>query len=277
MTAEAGRGAGPVDRYLDEMFDLLAGAGAAGRRMLIEAEEHLIEATAEGRARGLDAETAEREAVGRFGAAAAVARGVPAGAGTARTSLRRLATAAWALTGAALAWYGLSGALTWLLSWPWTRLLIATDWFGVHPMCEPPWLPVPLDCVRAYQPEISVLPGADNDFPYLFTAGVGAMLVVGLLILRRTTAIGAPSWTPSRRAVGWLFAAPFGLTGADLLVEAIDGMTKDVQYYVLACMVAGLLAVVIGAVASWRALSSGGVKRPDRLLRRGGRVRPRTP
>jgi hypothetical protein len=61
MTAGAGPGAGPVDRYLDEMFDLPAGAGA----------------------------------VGRFGTAAAVARGVPAGGGTARVSLRRLATAAW--------------------------------------------------------------------------------------------------------------------------------------------------------------------------------------
>ncbi|MEU8236329.1 hypothetical protein AB0C12_42625 [Actinoplanes sp. NPDC048967] len=84
MTAAAPRGEGPVDRYLDDMFDLLAGTGADGRRLLIEP-------AAEGRARGLDAETAEREAVVRFGAAATVARRVPAG------------------TGIILTWYGLSG------------------------------------------------------------------------------------------------------------------------------------------------------------------------
>jgi len=45
--AAAGSDGGPVDRYLDEMFTLLAGTGANGRRLLIEAEEHLVEAAAE--------------------------------------------------------------------------------------------------------------------------------------------------------------------------------------------------------------------------------------
>jgi hypothetical protein len=266
VTAAAGNGAGPVDHYLDEMFDLLAGSGADGRRMLIEAEEHLAEATAEGRARGLDAEAAEQAAVDRFGTAAAVARRVPSGDGAVRLSLRRWAVGAWAFVGAGLAWYGGSGVLTWLLSWPWTRLLIATDWFGKYPICEPPWLPVPLDCVTVYQQEVSVLPGVDNDFPYRFTAGAGVVLVAGLLILRRTTALGAPSWTPPRRVVSWVFAAPFGITGVDLLVEAVDGIFKDVQYYVLACFVAGLSATVIGAVALGRGFRA----RPKRSAMRSG-------
>jgi hypothetical protein len=251
----ARHGEGPVDQYLDEMFDLLAGTGPDGRRLLLEAEEHLTEAAAEARARGLDAEAAERDAVDRFGAAATIARRVPARAGTVRISLRRLAVAAWALTGTTLAWYGLSGALTWLLSWPWTRLLIATDRFGGHPMCERPWIPPgPVDCVRVHQQEWSVLPWTDNDFPYLYTAGLGVALVVALAVLRRTTALGAPSWTPSRTTVGLALAIPFGLGGLAMVIEGIHGISLDVQYYVLAHIVAGLLASAVGAVALWRTL-----------------------
>jgi hypothetical protein len=255
MTGAAPRGEGPVGHYLDEMFDLLAGTGADGRRLLIEAEEHLTEAAAEGRARGLDAESAEREAVGRFGAAAAVARRVPASTGTVRMSLRRLATAAWALTGITLIWYGLSGVLTWLLSWPWTRLLIATDRFGGQPMCAPlQALRDPVDCASYYRQDVSLVPG--YDLPYLVLGGVGVASLIALLALRRTGVLGAPSWTPGRKALGLTAAVPFGLVGVALLIEAIDGVTKDVQYYVLADIVAGLLACVIGAVALRRALSS---------------------
>jgi hypothetical protein len=264
MTAPAGRGDGPADRYLDELFDLLAGTGADGRRLLVEAEEHLTEAAAEGRARGLDAEAAEREAVDRFGPAATIARRVPGGDGVVRLSLRRLTTGAWAFLGTTLAWFGLTGALVRLLSEPWTRLLIATDRFGASPMCDGSGLS-PAECLQIYRSEVALLPGVDNGFPYPVAAGLGVVLVVALLILRRTTALGAPRWTPSRRAAGLVFAVPFGLTGVGLLIEAIDGVTKDVQYYVLTDVVAGLFASVIGAVALRRALRPGSpVTAPDR-------------
>jgi hypothetical protein len=66
------RAGGPVERYLDELFDQLAGSGAAGRRSLAEAEDHLRTAVADGLARGLDPERAETEAVARFGRPAAI-------------------------------------------------------------------------------------------------------------------------------------------------------------------------------------------------------------
>lgn len=56
-----------IERYLDELFDRLAGTGAAGRRLLAETEEHLREAAAAGMADGLDETRAEAEAVRRFG------------------------------------------------------------------------------------------------------------------------------------------------------------------------------------------------------------------
>ena len=37
---------GPVERYLDALFDRLAGTGQAGRRSLVEAEDHLRAAAA---------------------------------------------------------------------------------------------------------------------------------------------------------------------------------------------------------------------------------------
>ena len=171
--------------------------------------------------------------------------------GTLRVPLRRVAIWAWALTGTAMAWYGVSGALTWLLSWPWTRMLIATDRFGRRPMCGPEQIP-PGDCLLYHRQDVSYLPGSDNDFPYLVVGGLGVALIVALLIARRTTTLGEPSWTPSGRAAHWAFALPFGVIGTDLVVEAIDGIFKDVQYYVLTCFVSGLLALVLAAAAVWR-------------------------
>ena len=249
MTATT-RGEGPIDRYLDEMFDQLAGTGADGRRLLAEAGEHLTEAAADARARGLDAEAAEREAVERFGPAATVTRRLPANTGIVRVSLRRLAIATWALTGTALAWHGLSGALTRLLSWPWTWLLVATDRFGGRPVCRSPEVPLDADeCVSVYHEQFNVLLGIDDLSPYLYTAGIGTALIVALLIVRRATALGAPPWTPSRTATGLGFAIPFVLGGAALVIEGLHGMALSFQYYVLANLVAGLLAAAIGAVA----------------------------
>jgi hypothetical protein len=56
-----------IDRYLDELFDRLAGQGATGRRMLEEATDHLRTAAADKIAAGVPAERAEREAVAQFG------------------------------------------------------------------------------------------------------------------------------------------------------------------------------------------------------------------
>ncbi|MEV4759371.1 permease prefix domain 1-containing protein [Micromonospora sp. NPDC049559] len=65
-----------VDRYLDEMFDHLAGTGAAGRRLLAETEDHLRTAVGAETARGVPVARAEREAVARFGPPEVVARQV---------------------------------------------------------------------------------------------------------------------------------------------------------------------------------------------------------
>jgi hypothetical protein len=95
--------AGPVDTYLDGMFDRLAGTGAAGRRMLTEAEDHLRAATADACERGLDPAAAEREAVTRFGPPEVTQ---PAGGSTAGP-IAITAT----VVGIGLAGYGVAGFL----------------------------------------------------------------------------------------------------------------------------------------------------------------------
>jgi hypothetical protein len=62
-----------IDRYLDELFDRLAGQGATGRRMLEEATDHLRMAVADKIEAGVPAERAEREAVAQFGESGRIA------------------------------------------------------------------------------------------------------------------------------------------------------------------------------------------------------------
>jgi hypothetical protein len=93
-----------VERYLDEMFDRLAGTGAAGRRALAETEDHLRAAVAAGLAGGLPEQRAEHEAVLRFGPAALVAGQVRRvhRAGPVRAAV----SAAWLVAGVGLSWLG---------------------------------------------------------------------------------------------------------------------------------------------------------------------------
>ena len=111
----------PVESYLDELFDRLAGTGDAGRRMLSDAESHLAESAAAARERGLTELDAERDAVARFGSMDSIARRVPVSSDGLAAQLRRVLVGGWALAAVTALWYGLSGMLTWLLHWPWLQ------------------------------------------------------------------------------------------------------------------------------------------------------------
>jgi hypothetical protein len=103
----------PVERYLDELFDRLTGTGAAGRRALAEAEDHLRTAVDDGVASGLSWPQAEIDAVRRFGPVALVARQLRA-AHRRRVALSAL-SGGWLLAGLTVAGLGvtyLSAALS---------------------------------------------------------------------------------------------------------------------------------------------------------------------
>ncbi|MEV6847463.1 permease prefix domain 1-containing protein [Actinoplanes sp. NPDC051411] len=238
-----------VDSYLDDLFERLAGTGPDGRRLLVEAEQHLADAVAEARGRGLDTEAAEREAVQRFGAATDIVRQLPVASGTLRISLRRLAAGTWALTGIGLAWYGLSGVLTWLLAGPWVRLLIWTHSFGFHAMCERGWIPSDVDCFTYRRGQLTVVPWGGADFPFLAVGLAGLVLVGSLVMLRRRTGMGAADWTPSRTTIGLALAVPFGVLGLLVLFYGAIGIVDGTQEYGLSYGVTGLSAVVICLLA----------------------------
>jgi hypothetical protein len=83
-----------IDAYLDELFDRLAGTGAAGRRSLADAEDHLRTAADEAIARGAEPIVAEQTTVDRFGRASRIAGGFQllhnGGASTPVASIRGL-------------------------------------------------------------------------------------------------------------------------------------------------------------------------------------------
>jgi len=93
-----------IERYLDELFDRLAGQGAAGRRALAEAEDHLRAAAADAVASGLPADQAEHDAVTRFGSPAMVARRMRSAHGAGR--LNRALSAGLLLAGLTFAGLG---------------------------------------------------------------------------------------------------------------------------------------------------------------------------
>jgi hypothetical protein len=95
-----------IERYLDELFDRLAGQGATGRRALAEAEDHLRATAADAMARGLPADQAELDAVARFGSPAVMARKLRSAAGSGRAS--RAVSVAWLLAGLAAAGFGVA-------------------------------------------------------------------------------------------------------------------------------------------------------------------------
>lgn len=98
-----------VAGYLAELGPLLE--RRARRRVLVEVESHLLDAVAAARARGEDAEAAERDAIARFGPPAALARQFNAArrarrprAVVRRTAAVLLASSAAASLGTATVW-----------------------------------------------------------------------------------------------------------------------------------------------------------------------------
>ena len=102
-----------IEWYLDELFDQLAGTGAAGRRALLEAEYHLRAVAADAMTRGLPEDQAENEAVSRFGSPALVARKLRSAG-----RLNRAVSTAWLLAGLAACGLGAAYlAAAWWHTW----------------------------------------------------------------------------------------------------------------------------------------------------------------
>jgi hypothetical protein len=183
-----------IERYLDELFDRLAGQGAAGRRALIEAEDHLRAAAADAVARGLPADPAEHDAVARFGSPAMVARKMRSAHGAGL--LNQALSVGWLLAGLGAA--ALGGAY-----------LAEAGRLGWQ---SPAWA-----CTHFLSPSCTVFAG--NAARAIPSAAIAAAVGTALLLVR-WCAVRQVGLTPAPRgfavAVGLVLgvvAAGFGLAG----------------------------------------------------------------
>jgi hypothetical protein len=214
----------PVEDYLDQLYTELRWSAAAGRRMLREAEEHLRDAIAEERARGLSDEHAAARALDRFGSARQVAR-----SRTLRPRRARpldlwidLARAAWLLTGTGLLAIGLSGVVAAGMNAAFGRDFVGgtpagTTWNAGDCRHLLAVQPAARDCARAAVLENS----ADAVSLRMLAGGVGLLLFLAYLLANRRRVTSGNRVLPAA-FVPAVASVVFGAAGI-----ALAGMAAD--------------------------------------------------
>jgi hypothetical protein len=238
---------GPVEEYLDRLFDLLAGSGAVGRRALAEAEDHLRQAAAEEERAGTDPEPAARRAVDRFGPPERFARELLAAAGVAglRPAARRLVSAGWLLGGLGMVAIGVSGVLAEFVGRIWGADVIAGDPVGMTyspgrcaELAE--YFPHAASCRDA-----SVLHHWGEVVEYRVAAGVlGLLALAGYRFARRRGYLARPPMG----LVAALGVAAFGLVGAVSLGLGADHLRLGIRPGTGTDLVTGIASVAAAAV-----------------------------
>jgi hypothetical protein len=247
MTRKPGPPEG-VEAYLDRMFDLLAGTGAAGRRALSEVEDHLRESARDGVASGLSEADAERAAVDRFGPPERVASGLVGTAGTLGVAVRRLFSSAVLLGCVGLVAIGVSGLVAAALGGAFGKPFVSGDPPGVT------YTAARCADFLEYHPEARTCAAAatahhfDEVVQYRVAAGV--LGLIGLLVygvLRRTRPFAGLAWAPRADLVGVVGAGAFGVAmvvlGGGGLAEAASGLNGAGQ------LVSAGLVSLVGCVA----------------------------
>lgn len=121
-----------IDAYLDELFDRLGSTGAAGRRVLAEAEGHLYESYEANLRAGMGSDAAAEAAIGRFGRPELVGATTRAMITTPPgTVVRQIISASWLIGAVGLACLGISGLFGELLGWLAGYAFLAADRPGV--------------------------------------------------------------------------------------------------------------------------------------------------
>jgi len=201
-------GEGRIDRYLDEMFDRLAGTGGRGRRAVAEAEDHLRAAAADAVARGLPVAQAERDAVARFGSPALIA-GQLRRAGR-NSLLGSVLSGAWVLAGLGL----LVLALTYL-----TKAVELTVLLRMHPQ----ELPACADLQDLYIPMGTGIECTTSmqDMRANAVAGLVVLLAAAAALLVRRFAVRLVGLAPAPRRFPLFGAAFFVVLGFLFLVTSL--------------------------------------------------------
>lgn len=241
---------GAVDRLLDELFDELAGSGAAVRRALTEAEDHLAAAVADAMARGLTRAEAEAEAVSRFGAARPFATRLRTVYQGPAATLRQTIAGAGLVVAVGLLAVGLSGLVAEALGRAFGPAFVAGDAADVTYTAQRctdffEYFPDAGTCAQA-----AALHHWGEVVEYRVAAGVlGLLALLGWWSARRTLWRG-PAWRPSAPVVGIVLVALFGVSGLGLIglssLQIVFGQTAGTGADLSAGVVAMGLALVVG-------------------------------
>jgi len=252
---------GLIDDYLDELLDALRVDGRRARRILIETEDHLLQAANERVAAGATPAEAERLAIERFGPAPEVARRFNDGAAQAlsqRAWFLRLYLYAALLGGVGLIAVGIAGQMSAGVGLAFGKDTIAGDQPGVTytaARCADyfEYAPGAANCEAA---------ATDHHFGELWR-NASAALILGVLAvgshlwLRRRYAKSDDGAMLPRRAFAILGTVAFGgagvlLTGFGALGTGLNAHAGNAMY-----LVDGLVALAFFAAfvpAGWRAL-----------------------
>ncbi|MDH2443523.1 hypothetical protein QDR37_06155 [Amnibacterium sp. CER49] len=238
-----------IDEFLDVAFAHLAGTGAVGRRALLEAEDHLRQATAAATERGATREQAEADAVAKFGDPVVFARRIGRAHGT---GWAPLVTGAWALGAIMAVAVGLAGAVAEILGDTLGPVFVAGDRYGVTYRA---WR-----CAEylRYAPRGSSCSAAAALHHWgeivegRVAVGVLGLLAALLLAVARRTTLKGPTWHVPWPLVATTGAIAFGVAavvrglpdGATALLSTTTGTGAGIADGAIAAVFAiGLLAV----------------------------------
>lgn len=258
---------GPLESYLDELFDRLGGTGGAGRRALAETEDHMRSLAEAAVAAGAGEQEAELAAIARFGPAAQIAGQLQdVHAGIWRW-VRPAFTGLWLAGGAGLVAVGVSGLVAQLLGQAYGALFVAGDAPGVTytaARCAEyfEYAPGARSCAAA---------AAAHHWGEVVSGRVeigvlGLLALLALWLGRRLTRLGTPAWTPPRLTVVLPLTAVFALAGVAATGYAgLQAATAN-RGMLGANLATGLAALAAAAVLAAVMLAAGTARR-----RRGGR------
>jgi hypothetical protein len=225
---------GPVERYLDRLFNLLTGSGGTGRRALIEAEDHLHEAVAAGVAAGMTQDESEAEALRKFGSPEEFVRGLLPD-NSLSVALRRLLSSAVLLGAIGLIAIGVSGGVAAAFGAAFGTTYVSGDTNGVTYTAS--------RCADflEYYPQAGSCEAAatahhfDEVVFYRLDAGIlGVLVLVTFVGLRRVSRFKGVAWSPRADLVaiggfGAFAVAAVGL-GIPAFIETIVGKAGAGEY-----------------------------------------------
>jgi hypothetical protein len=246
-----------IEQYLDRLFDILSGSGQRGRRLLAEAETHLLESMEVLVQQGCAPDEAADQAIANFGSSDSLAKAaLSEGVLPFALLLRRVFAAAWLLGSIGMISFSLSGALDWVIGREFGAAVIAPDAPGQTysaARCA--------DLLAAY-PRAETCQAASvvhhfGELVYrpISLSIIGLMLILVFFIARRSQRFRALTVLPPFGLVTLVGVVGFGSGAAILLLFALERLQLGELWgtgAVVARAVALLAAATVLLPSAWR-------------------------